>query len=53
MHAAVLASVRVTMSIWITQRDATRVASNFLQTLPATMDDEPASRTMTQAYAKT
>ena len=43
----------VSMSIWITQRDATRVASNFLQTLPATTDDEPACRTMTQACAKT
>ena len=40
------------MSIWLTLRDATRGASILLQTLPATMDDEPASRTMTQAYAK-
>ena len=39
------------MSIWITLRDATRGASNLLQTLPATMDDEPASRTMAQAHA--
>ena len=50
--SALVDRLPVTMSIWITLRDATRVASNFLQTLPATMDDEPASRTMTQAYAK-
>ena len=51
LYTCVAQHLPVSMSIWITLRDATRGASNLLQTLPATMDDEPASRTMAQAHA--